>query len=665
MQLLYSKNEEKNQFNKFINSCNENFEHNDITKTFPRMILKIFFKLKDEDIEEALIGLGSNDDGVDAFFINEITETYFLIQFKSRKSYNENNNKDAKKDWFSLLDKTTSHFNNANFKSGNKRINKIKQEIQEDLYEYKCEKQIFHLGYCSEDIQQNYENIKYSNQEEILNKFVQYYEENLEEDEENLENLELIIENPNTIKSKQNYNFISFKPKNSRKTMIFPLNGNQIVNLLKNGTTIFNRNIRGFLGESHEVNKHIITTAIENPSDFYYYNNGITITCDKFETNSLMNNNNPKVSLIKPQIINGAQTVNSIYCAYNKFFKDAKKELRDENLADKKTKEHFKDILIVCKIIENEKGENAKLTQNITRYSNSQNKIKFSDFYSNRVEQKKLKDIFNDFNISYIIKRGIDKKRNNNNISMETLAENYWAQYFNPFNAKNSEIFNENFNEDHSDTMYYKIFGNKASFINDNKIKFLKTYYIYDITSKIFKNIKKNIVKMEEIKIENKKNDIDKFLNVLDTDEGFFYFTNSKSFVSDYLTNRQTNINKNNILKYIDIMEFKALTYIINEIIKKSYFKKNDNTIRIEDVFVKAINKKDLEGIKKMLNKILRTSLKIYGKTLNDLKPKGGSDMEISLKFRKTSENIAKFKELINERIDELEQEEELIAYDY
>lgn len=663
MQLLYSKNEEKNHFNKFINLCNENFESNEISKTFPRMILKIFFKLKDEDIEDALQGLGSNDDGLDAFFMDEITETYFLIQFKSRKSYNENNNKDAKKDWFALLDKVTSHFDNENFKSENKSINKIKVHIQENLYNYKCEKHIFHLGYCSENIQHNYENIRYSNQEDIINKFVQYYEENLEE-EESLENLDLIIENPNTTKFNQNHNFIYFKPKNSRKTMIFPLNGIQIIDLLKNGTTIFNRNIRGFLGESHEVNKHIIATAIENPIDFYYYNNGITITCDKFETSSVMNNSNPKVNLVKPQIINGAQTVNSIFCAYNKLLKEFIKNLRNEELAIKKVKEHFKDILIICKVIENEKGENAKLTQNITRYSNSQNKIKFSDFYSNRIEQKKLKEIFKDYNISYIIKRGIDKKRNNENISMESLAENYWAQHHNPFNAKNSEIFNESFNEDSAETMYYKIFGNKASYINDNKMNFLKTYYIYDKTSKILKSIKKNIIKMEEIKINNNINDIEKFLNNLNSEtDGFFYFTNSKSFVSDYLTNKQINLSKNNILKYMDVMEIKALTYIINEIIKKSYFIKDDKTIRIDDVFIKAINKKDAEGIKKMLNKIIKVSLKIYGKTLNDLKPKGDNEMEISLKFRKTSENIAKFKEYINENIDDLE--EDFISYDY
>lgn len=665
MQLLYSKNQEKEFFNKFITACKDNFDLDDISKSFPRMILKIFFKLNDETIEESLKGLGSNDEGLDAFFIDEIKETYYLIQFKSRKAYNENQNKDAKKDWFSLLDKITDHFNNNKFISTNPRIMEIKKEINEDLYNYKFQKIIYHLGSCSETIINNYEHIEYLNQEEILNKFVQYYEEDLEE-EDNLESLELTIETPNSKHVNEPNNFIYFKPKGSRKTIIFPLNGIQIIDLLKNGTTIFNRNIRGFLGEDHEVNKNIITTAKQNPIDFYYYNNGITITCDKFEINSLMNNYNPKLILSKPQIINGAQTVNSILCAYNGLLKEQRKKLSNEKMAIDKVKEHFKDILIICKVIENEKGENAKLTQNITKYSNSQNKIKFSDFYSNRIEQKKLKEIFTSFDITYIIKRGMDKTKNKESISMETLAENYWAQNINPFNAKNSDIFSENFNEDSSETMYYKIFNNKISFINENKRAFLKTYYIYDITSKIFKNIKKNLIKMEELKLANIENDIIKFINDLDKENnGLYYFTNSKSFVSDYLNiKNKKEVTKNNILKYIDFMEMKALTYIISEIIKNSYFKREDEQqIRINEVFNRAIDQKDIVSIKKMLNKITKIAFKIYAKTLNELKPKVNNDIELSLKFRKTTDNIKSFKDIVNNSITDLE--EDFIVYEF
>jgi hypothetical protein len=673
MELLYKKEKEKEVFNKFLNCSKEEFDEDKISKSFPRMILKIFFKLSDDNIEEALRKLGSNDEGLDAFFIDEYKRTYYLIQFKSRTSYNEKNNKDADKAWFSLLDQITDKFNNDNFKSTNPRVMEIKKEINEDLYDFKHEKHIFHLGFSSEEIINNNENIKYINQTEILNKFVQYDEATLEES--NIEELKITIESPNTKKINNEHNFIYFTPKavqgNLRGTIIFPLNGVQVIELLKNGTTIFNRNIRGFLGEDQDVNKSIIATAKDFPTEFYYYNNGITITCNKFEINSVVNNNNPIVTLTQPQIINGAQTVSSIHYAYLSLIKEYRKKLTSEKLAIEKAQNHFRDIVIICKIIESNKGESTKLTQNITKYSNNQNKIKFSDFYSNRNEQKRLQEIFKDFNIIYDIKRGLHEKKGN--ISMEVLAENYWAQNINPFNAKISEIFNENFSEDNQETAYYKIFNNKVSYINDHKLAFLKTYFIYSVASKSFKEIKKILNQIEDLKNDDSKDaegNIKKFINKLDEPTNDFYLvTNAKTFVQDYLNSHRKDLNsaeKNNILKFVDVMELKVLTYIMHEIIKKSYFRRlQDNKIvRINDIFEKQIKEKDIVNITKMLKKIIHKSLNIYGKITKGFNSKSDKEIKSSMKFRKTKDNIDVFMNLIEENIDDLT-EDSYIVYDF
>jgi len=674
MELLYKKETERNVFNQFLNSSKEEFDEESIFKSFPKMILKIFFKLNYEDIDNALIKLGSNDEGLDAFFKNEDKKKYYLIQFKSRTSYSEENNKNAKKEWFSMLELISSKFNNEDFKLKNPRIMDIKKEINEDLYDYQVEKHIFHLGFCSEEIINNNKNITYTNQTEILNKFIQYYEATLE-DESNIEELKITIESPNIKKINNEHNFIYFTPKavqgNIRGTIIFPLNGVQIVELLKNGTTIFNRNIRGFLGEDEDVNKNIIATAKDYPTEFYYYNNGITLTCNKFNINSVVNNSNPVVTLTQPQIINGAQTVSSIYYAYTVLFNEYKKQLKSEKLAIEKVKNHFKDVIIICKIIESNKGESTKLTQNITKYSNSQNKIKFSDFYSNRSEQKKLQEIFKDFNIVYEIKRGTLSKKGN--ISLEVLAENYWAQNVNPFSAKISEIFNENLNEDSKDTAYYKIFNNKISYINDHKLSYIKTYFIYSITSRCLKDIKKTLIQIEELKNSDSKDsetNIQKFLNKLnDPSNDFYLMTNSKTFVQDYLNNYRKDLNnaeKNNILKFLDIMELKVLTYIMNEIIKKSYFRRpQDNQIvRINTIFEKQIKDNDIVNISKMLKKIIHKSLNIYGKIIKGLNNKSDKDIQLSIKFRKTKDNIDLFMNLIEENIEDLN-EDTYIVYDF
>ena len=44
---------------------------------------------------------------------------------------------------------------------------------------------------------------------------------------------------------------------------------------------LFATNIRGFLGEDTPMNKSMIETLNDDPEDFWYYNNGITMVCEK------------------------------------------------------------------------------------------------------------------------------------------------------------------------------------------------------------------------------------------------------------------------------------------------------------------------------------------------------------------------------------------------
>lgn len=80
----------------------------------------------------------------------------------------------------------------------------------------------------------------------------------------------------------------------------------------KQGYELFDENIRDFLGlkKSQKINNNIVETLLNDNDrqNFFYYNNGITILCDRFER--------PKgtrhIKLIKPKIINGCQTTNCI-----------------------------------------------------------------------------------------------------------------------------------------------------------------------------------------------------------------------------------------------------------------------------------------------------------------------------------------------------------------
>lgn len=77
------------------------------------------------------------------------------------------------------------------------------------------------------------------------------------------------------------------------------------------GKALYERNIRYFLGSNKsDVNKAIKTTLHDDPSDFFYLNNGVTAVCDLIEPKATKNGAK-KFKVRGLSIINGAQTVAS------------------------------------------------------------------------------------------------------------------------------------------------------------------------------------------------------------------------------------------------------------------------------------------------------------------------------------------------------------------
>lgn len=123
----------------------------------------------------------------------------------------------------------------------------------------------------------------------------------------------------------------------------------------KENYPLFEENIREYLGGTSGINKAIIDT-LKNPKErgnFFYYNNGITVICDKAKADS------KKVDITNPQIVNGCQTVNSIA-----------ESLKHDNDIE----ENFKDVYIMAKILVLER-KNKDFYRDIVRYTNSQNSI--------------------------------------------------------------------------------------------------------------------------------------------------------------------------------------------------------------------------------------------------------------------------------------------------
>ncbi len=117
---------------------------------------------------------------------------------------------------------------------------------------------------------------------------------------------------------------------------------------------VFESNIRQWMQFKTTVNKGLRETLQNNPGKFFYYNNGITIVVSDFE--ELGDN---IIKLHAPQIVNGAQTSNSIL--------DHAK--RTKNMNGSMT------VTII-------KADDEQEQNNITKYRNSQNSVRGKDLVS-------------------------------------------------------------------------------------------------------------------------------------------------------------------------------------------------------------------------------------------------------------------------------------------
>ncbi|MFA7060513.1 MAG: AIPR family protein, partial [Pedobacter sp.] len=141
----------------------------------------------------------------------------------------------------------------------------------------------------------------------------------------------------------------------------------------RHGDRLLERNIRRYLGlQGNRINEgiaHTLTMPTEQ-SNFYFYNNGITLTCNQFQHNALQGEN-WSVKLSGMQIINGGQTCKTI-----------QRTLASGSITAPKAS-------VLVRIYELPKGEE-DLVRNITYATNSQNPVDLRDLRSNDDRQRKL-----------------------------------------------------------------------------------------------------------------------------------------------------------------------------------------------------------------------------------------------------------------------------------
>jgi len=169
-------------------------------------------------------------------------------------------------------------------------------------------------------------------------------------------------ESPVKIQLASNANFIQVeKPFDAYTLLVRPKMIYELFN--KYNFLLFYKNVRNPLLQS-QFNEEIENTVLENPAFFWYYNNGITAITNDLPTIGQQAEN---IEVGGLQIINGAQTVYSIYRAYR-------------NASPGKRRQMDQDALITLRIL---RTGGRDFDINVTRYTNSQSPIKDSDFFAN------------------------------------------------------------------------------------------------------------------------------------------------------------------------------------------------------------------------------------------------------------------------------------------
>lgn len=174
----------------------------------------------------------------------------------------------------------------------------------------------------------------------------------------------------------------------------------------RHGERLLERNIRRYLGlQGNRVNegiRHTLTSQEKN--NFYFYNNGITLTCDNFSYNALQNGDY-QVRVENLQIINGGQTCMTIF-----------KTLQEPDLLHQNAQAYV--LLRLYQL----PRENEDLVTRITYATNSQNPVDLKDLRANDERQQRLEMDIQQLGFNYRRKRS-DTSTRSTDITSGVAAE--------------------------------------------------------------------------------------------------------------------------------------------------------------------------------------------------------------------------------------------------
>lgn len=214
-------------------------------------------------------------------------------------------------------------------------------------------------------------------------------------------------------------------------------------------------NVRGFILNS-KFNKNIEQTLDNEPTKFFFYNNGLTIVAEEIHSYGNFGNKKTKLEIKDFQVLNGGQTLRTIYNYLDK---------SKSNVIDKLSSA---EVLVRLLNITDEEVKNY-----IGEYTNSQNAINLRDLKSLRKEQVQLESFLAEHKILYIRKRGeigSDTKDYSVTVSMERMGQILMATLLgrpDQVSNKKKEIFN---------SYYDQLFTNNMLLCTEKTVALIKSF---------------------------------------------------------------------------------------------------------------------------------------------------------------------------------------------
>lgn len=157
------------------------------------------------------------------------------------------------------------------------------------------------------------------------------------------------------------------------------------------GDRLLERNIRRYLGlHGNRVNEGVRATLLSpNPSNFYFFNNGLTLVCNDFSYNALQSSDY-QVRVENLQIVNGGQTCMTIL------------KTSEALVASGQTLPA--DASVLVRLYKLPK-DNDDIVLQITHATNSQNPVDLKDLRSNDEIQRQLEASIQELGFNYRRKR--------------------------------------------------------------------------------------------------------------------------------------------------------------------------------------------------------------------------------------------------------------------